>query len=595
MALLPAASESKLRAMISAPLAIKRFAVDSGLLLSLSLLTVVAAGPAPPQQPSPGISPQEVAAGRVVVRLRNSPLTARFRFEQFTPDLAAEIAARLSGTAARPLFPLDDGTALHRLRLPSILPGALPVETEATIRARRRRYRLDRWIILELAEGETVMQALERLGKHPLVEVAEPDYRGRGAGVRTAHAPVPGFTPNDPLFAQQWYLDNANDADIDMPEAWEIKRSALSVLIAVLDTGADLDHPDLAAALLPGVDYVNDDSDPSDDEGHGSNVTGLLGAIGGNGKGIAGVAFETFIIPIKVLDDNQFGYYTWWESGFYRAANLGVRVINLSAGGENYSEALHAAVRYASDRGAVICTSMMNFDNDVPYYPAAFSETIAVGATNDEDRRADPFLWGGGSSYGDHIDLVAPGNGLISTNRNGGYARYAGTSQATALVSGVAALMIQLDVTLTVEEVRTILRKKADDQVGRISEDTPGFDIYHGGGRLNAASALDSVATATSVPTAFTATPPRPNPSMGPVPVRFVYDLTEANPVTQRIYDARGRLVITVLEGDWRLAGRHVETWDGKGPRGNLVPSGIYLYELIAGSHRVTGKLIRLK
>ncbi len=593
MALLPAASESKLRAMISAPSAIKRFAVDSGLLLSLSLLTVVATGPAPPQQPSPGISPQEVAAGRVVVRLRNSPLTARFRFEQFTPDLAAEIAARLSGTAARPLFPLEDRTALHRMRLRSLLPHVLPPEAEATIHARRRRYGLDRWIILELAERETVQQALERLARHSLVEVGEPDFRGRGAGFRISPTLVPRYTPNDPRFAEQWYLDQANDADIDMPEAWEIKRSALAVPIAVLDTGADLDHPDLTAAILPGWDYVNDDPDPTDDEGHGSNVTGLLGAIGGNGIGIAGVAFETLIFPIKVLNQNQEGYYTWWASGFCYAADLGVRVINLSAGGENYSEALHTAVRYAYDRGVVICTSMMNYDNDVPYYPAAFSETIAVGATNDEDRRADPFLWGGGSSYGDHIDLVAPGNGLISTNRNGGYARYAGTSQATALVSGVAALMIQLDVTLTVEEVRTILRKKADDQVGRISEDTPGFDIYHGGGRLNAASALDSVAAATSVPTAFTATPPRPNPSMGPV--RFVYDLTEANPVTLRIYDARGRLVITVLEGDWRPAGRHVETWQGTDPRGSLVPSGIYLYELIAGPHRVTGKLVRLK
>jgi len=557
------------------------------------LLAAVSAGPAPPQQPHPGISPEEVAAGRVVVRLRHSPLTARFRFERFTPDLAAEIAARLSGTAARPLFPLEDRTALHRSRLRSLLPHAFPAEAEATIHARRRRYGLDRWIILELAEGETVMQALERLARHPLVDDVEPDYRGSGAGFRTSPILVPRYTPNDPRFVQQWYLNQANDADIDMPEAWEITRSALDVPIAVLDTGADLDHPDLATALLAGWDYVNDDPNPSDDEGHGSNVTGLLGAIGGNGIGIAGVAFETLILPIKVLDQDQYGYYTWWASGFYYATDLGVRVINLSAGGENYSAALHTAVRYAYDRGVVICTSMMNFDNAVPYYPAAFSETFAVGATNDEDRRADPFIWGGGSSYGDHIDLVAPGNGLISTYRDGGYAIYAGTSQATALVSGVAALMIQLDVTLTVEEVRTILREKADDQVGRISEDTPGFDIYHGGGRLNAASALDSVAAGALVPTAFTAHPPRPNPSMGPV--RFVYDLTEAGPVTLRIYDARGRLVVTVLEGVPRSAGRHVETWYGTDPRGSPVPSGIYLFELIAGRHRATGKLIRLK
>ncbi|MCK4772373.1 MAG: S8 family serine peptidase, partial [Candidatus Latescibacteria bacterium] len=537
---------------------------------------------------------------RVLVRLRPSPLTTRVRSGPFTAGLAQEIAGRLGGRSSRPLFPIDDRVAMNRSRTRPLLSHALPAEDQAFIRARRRRYGLDRWIVLEIARVETVPRALKRLESHPLVEVVEPDYRGSAAGRRDEPAPnllcapnYPFYTPNDPLFFEQWYLDQSSDADIDMPEAWEIIRSALFVPVAVLDTGVDSEHPDLKEALLPGWDFVNNDSDPSDDEGHGSNVTGLLGAIGGNGKGIAGVAFRTSIIPVKILDSNLFGYYSWWASGLYHAAELGARVINISAGGEAYSQALHNAVQYAHDRGAVIFAAMMNTDNDTLHYPAAFTETIAVGATNHNDERASPFVWGGGSSFGNHIDLVAPGDRLLSTYPGGSYASYSGTSQATPLASGVAALMIQLDSDLSPEDIRSILRETADDQVGRPTEDIPGFDIYHGAGRLNAEVALAHVASTVTPPTVLEVYPPRPNPSRGLVV--FVYDLVETGSVTLRIYDVRGRLVVTLLDGVVKPPGRWTHPWNGADSTGRMAPAGIYLYELITGGRRVTGKLIRLK
>ncbi|MFC1559212.1 S8 family serine peptidase [Gemmatimonadota bacterium] len=534
------------------------------------------------------------ARGRVLVRLSPSTLAARVQQERFTTDVASTIASQLSGSLARPLFPLDGQTAVQRQQTRASMEALslLPVEIEAATRDRHNRFGLDRWIVLELSDGETVEEAVKRLCVLQLVEFVEPDYVGSGAGVRISEYVLPGFNPNDPRFDSQWYLDNVTDADIDMPEAWDIQRSASLVPVAVLDTGADLDHPDLAAGLLPGWDFVNDDSDPADDEGHGTNVTGLIGAIGGNSQGIAGVAFETFITPIKVLDDQQIGYYSWWASGLSYAADLGVRIINLSAGGVNHSESLLAAVQYAHSRDIVICTAMMNENSDVPYYPAAYSETIAVGATDRLDQRADPFVWGGGSSFASHIDLVAPGDGLISTYLNGTYAQYAGTSQATPLVAGVAALMMQIDVTLTPLEIATILTNTADDQVGRPAEDIDGFDRYHGHGRLNAAAALAAAEAGRDPPAAFSIYLPRPNPSSGPV--RFVYDLDEPAIVWLRIFDVRGRLVATVLRGISRLPGTHIETWLGTGLDGNQVPSGVYLFELVAGSNRATGKLIRL-
>lgn len=595
MALLHEAAEPKLCAMFCHRSHLLKFALQARTALLLTtLLSFTSGGVLSQDQPViPGT--RDFASSRVIVRLRPSPLTARVQQERFTTDLANTIASQLSGSSARPLFPMAGPSInqLQRSRDSIVSLSLLPVESEAATRDRRNRFGLDRWIVLELNEGDTVDEAIVRLRANQLVEFVEPDFMGRGTGVKIAEYYLPGFTPNDPRFSDQWYLDNISDADIDMPEAWDIQRSASSVPVAVLDTGADLDHPDLTAGLIPGWDFVNDDSDPEDDEGHGTNVAGLIGATGGNGLGIAGVAFETLIVPIKVLDNTQYGYYSDWASGFHFAADLGVRIINISAGGKPYSESLLAAVQYAHDRGIVICAAMMNFDSEVPYYPAAYSETVAVGATDRQDRRADPFIWGMGSSYGDHIDLVAPGNGLVSTYLNGNYASYAGTSQAAPLVAGVAALMIQMDVTLTPQEIVTILRDSADDQVGRPAEDIAGFDIYHGYGRLNAAAALAVVDDGSSPPDAFETYPPRPNPSSGLV--RFVYDLIEPAVVTLRIFDVRGRLVATVLEGVSRSSGTHVETWFGISLDGNQVPSGIYLYELVAGSNRATGKFIRLK
>jgi thermitase len=529
-----------------------------------------------------GTRAQTPASDRVLVKLYPAPTIARLHATDRESALRALnlLAGELEATSLRPLFPMDGGPALRRAARPTRLPGSLPPESEGARLARRNRFGLDRWVVLDLSGDEKAAEAVARLSENPLVELATPDHQGRGAA---------RYIPNDPQFNQQWYLDQASDADIDMPEAWDLRRST-PILIAVLDTGVDFAHPDLTGIFENGWDYVNDDSSPADDQGHGTHVTGLIAARGGNGIGIAGAAFDAHILPVKVLDSENVGFYSWWAAGFVLAADLGAPVINLSAGGVSFGPALNDAVLYAVDRGSVVCVAMMNQNSAVPYYPAAYNETIAVGATDSSDERAVPLGSEPGSSYGSHIDLVAPGDGLLSTRRGGGYGTGSGTSFATPLVSGVVALMVGADGGIDTR----ILRETADDQVGLPGEDTAGFDIYHGAGRLNAEAAMLETLSDTPPPSQrLQALPAWPNPSAGLA--RIGFNQPAAGPVTVRIYDTRGRLIRTAAEAQVFPAGQSYVIWDGRSGDGREAPSGIYLYEIIAGTERVTGKLIRLR
>ena len=318
--------------------------------------------------------------------------------------------------------------------------------------------------------------------------MAEPDPVGCGAGT----------TPNDPRLPDQWGLSQEADNDIDAPEAWDLARGAAVTVIAVLDTGVDPDHPDFAGKLLPGHDFVHGDSDPRDDNGHGSSVASIAAARTDNGASVAGVCWDCAILPLKVLDENIYGYYSWWADGLVYAADRGVPVINMSMGGTGGSTLLRDAIRYAADRGAVIVAAMMNDGDATLYYPAVYEETVAVGGTNELDERALPFCSGGGSNYGPHIDVVAPADYIIGARLGGGESYWCGTSQATAFVSGLAGLALAVDPSLGREEARHLLRSGAEDQAGGL-EDTPGFDFLYGWGRLNAHRTLLAARSATSL------------------------------------------------------------------------------------------------
>jgi thermitase len=377
----------------------------------------------------------------------------------------------------------------------------------------------------------------------PNVEYAEPDYVGHGH-----------YTPNDPSFNVQWGLCNTGsnppshpgtaDADVDATEVWDSWTVRRGCKVAILDTGVDIDHPDLRHPFNPwegnisfnyyeifgwqpgggipgfdddgngyvddcwGFDFVNgtqsggvwyNDADgPMDDHGHGTVNAGIAGARTDNGVGVAGLAGSpgpldhVWILAVKVLDNNNWGLYSWWAEGLYYAADNYARVINMSMGGTGSSTTLKTAVDYAWSQGCVVVAAMGNGNSSTPEIPAVYSNTIAVGATDTDDTRCDPADWGTGcgSNFGPHIDVVAPGNWIYSTAWNDTYAYWSGTSMAAPFVSGLAALLMMLSPgTLSPNEIRDIIRSTAEDQVGLPSEDILGWDQYYGWGRINACAA----------------------------------------------------------------------------------------------------------
>ena len=413
---------------------------------------------------------------------------------------------------------------------------------------------IDRWCVVRLAEGASVEAAREALAAAEAVETVELDYRGQGASV----------IPGDPSFGTQWHYRNLGHpgADNHATDAWELTTGSASIVVGILDSGGDWDHPDLAARIwtnpgeivngvdddgngyvddIRGWDFVSSDNNPMDDHGHGTNVAGIVGATTNNGVGVAGTDWNCRLLLAKNLDASNSGFYSWWTSSIYYAANHGAKVLNMSEGGVSFSSSMQDAVNYAHGLGAVVVVAMMNANSATPYYPANYTNTIAVGATNDQDRRAVPFCWGGGSSYGPHIELVAPGDWIYSTLWDNTYGYFCGTSQATPQVSAAAALLWALRPGLTNAMVRSLLLAYADDQVGNPVEDIPGFDHYHGYGRLNLRRALEASVVAVE---------PGPAPrslelAIGPNPAGTTttlhYRLPDAGRLEVDVYDPAGR------------------------------------------------------
>ncbi|MEM9836925.1 MAG: S8 family serine peptidase [Bacteroidota bacterium] len=379
--------------------------------------------------------------------------------------------------------------------------------------------------VFHYAEPQVIEALVTSYQNTDLFEYVEPNYIGQQGGESGTLT-----FPDDALFSRQWGLYNdgsfslspsTSGADIDMDLAWDIETGSSSVVIAVLDGGMRMNHPDINDRIwvnatetengtdddgndfvddLKGWDFVNDDNDPNDDNGHGTNVGGIIGTEANNGTGYAGIDWNARIMICKITDDQGFGFYSWWSDAIYYAVDNGANVINMSVGGSGNSALLRNAVNYAYNQGVTVVACMMNTDNNVPYYPATFANTIAVGATNPNDQRTTPFFWSNtsGSNYGPHIDVVAPGNfiyGLSHASSSNYNTYWGGTSQAAPLVTGLAALLLAQDGSRTPDDIRSIIQTTAEDQVGDPAEDIPGFDVYYGHGRINAHQALLQLST----------------------------------------------------------------------------------------------------
>ncbi len=254
---------------------------------------------------------------------------------------------------------------------------------------------------------------------------------------------------NDKYFPNQTYLKQ-----IKADKAWSLYNSNTDITIAVLDTGVDTDHPDLAANLLPGVNLVKPGKPPEDDNGHGTAVTGILGAVGNNKIGITGVLWNARILPIKVLDSQGKANLSLLAQGIELAIQRGAKIILTSVSSMSYSKELENAVKKAEAKGVIIVAASGN-ESDRVAYPAAYPTVISVGAVNEKNV---PLYE---SNSGPELNLMAPGLRIYTTARGGGYAPISGTSAAAPQVAGAAALILAKHPQMTPLDVRQLLYQTA--------------------------------------------------------------------------------------------------------------------------------------
>ena len=365
-------------------------------------------------------------------------------------------------------------------------------------------------IIIKFAPDVTDAQKTEILKKYGLLKKKDSKKRGafsvfkhgnpasilnslkKEKGViyaeQNAYAYAFNFVPNDPYYSYQWHMTR-----IEMEKAWEITQGE-GVVVAIIDTGVKQSLEDLANTnFTTGYDFVNNDNDPTDDEGHGSHVCGTIAQSTNNGVGVTGIAYKATIMPVKVLDQNGSGSYDDIADGIYYAVDNGADIINMSLGGSADLQVLKDAVDYAWNHGVVVVCAAGNENSSAPSYPAAYENSISVAATTSIDTRASY------SNYGSTIDIAAPGGDTGDNNGDGyddmilqntfgssgeGYYFYAGTSMASPHVAGVAALIKSVNPSLTNAEIRNILESTAED-LG-----DPGWDQYFGYGLVDAYAAV---------------------------------------------------------------------------------------------------------
>jgi subtilisin family serine protease len=381
---------------------------------------------------------------------------------------------------------------------------------------------LDNIYLLHVPIDSDILSIVQEYALCPDVMYAEPNGIGYLCGI-----------PNDANFSSQWHLHNTGqvflnisdynisisgtpDADIDAPEAWDIETGSLDVVIAIVDSGIDYMHPDLAANIwnnidetpgngidddhngyiddIRGWDFYYDDSNVTDGMGHGTMCAGIAGAVGDNGIWGVGVAWNCKIMPVRIFNESGWTDLPIAANGIRYAADNGADIMSMSFAFNNYN-LIKDAINYAYGKGVFLCAAAGNSNSAFIWFPAGYDNVTAVAGTNENDGRVNPNDWPGGwgSNYGNHVDIAAPANIIFSTmptydvyfNEYYGYIHNfdwgCGTSFASPQVAGVAALLLSKDPSLTPDEVKTLLCGNVDPY---------NSTEYIGTGRLNAQKAL---------------------------------------------------------------------------------------------------------
>lgn len=366
---------------------------------------------------------------------------------------------------------------------------------------------------LSLPKGVSRDGLIKQLSRHSAIEIAEPNYLLHA--IENSNVVI----PNDPRFTELWGMNNTgagggvNDADIDAPEAWDLTKGSKDVIVGVIDTGTDYNHPDLAANIwtnpneiagngidddnngviddIHGFSAVNNNGNPMDGQGHGTHVSGTIGASGDNATGVVGVNWNVTMIPCQFLGADGSGTTAGAIACINYFKNLkqnhgvNVRLTSNSWGGGGFSQALSDAIQAGNNAGILFIAAAGNdADNSdvTPHYPSAYNlpGIISVASTDRADNLSSFSTYGAVS-----VDLGAPGSAILSTTPNNTYASYSGTSMATPHVAGAAALVWSLNPDLSIAEMKTLLMDSGDSLAALAGKTVSGK-------RLNLKNALDA-------------------------------------------------------------------------------------------------------
>ncbi|MDD1729216.1 MAG: S8 family serine peptidase [Methanospirillum sp.] len=398
--------------------------------------------------------------------------------------------------------------------------------------------------LIHVGDNATVQEAVTELHNSSFVEYAEPNYlvslmpneNSEPPGPEKVGAESVSGGPNDPRFIEQWALDNTGQdggtsgADIHVIPAWAQTTGSDSVVVAVIDTGVDYNHPDLAGNIwtnpgetpgngvdddgngyiddVHGWNFVTNSNDPMDDNGHGTHCAGVIGAVGNNGIGISGINQKVKIMPLKILGKDGNGDMAGILKAIAYARSMGANVISCSWGGTTRSEALGDAIAQTSV--PVICAagnSGVNTDV-IPQYPSGFDspQIISVAASDASDGIPNYSNYGTSS-----VDVAAPGDWILSTYPTSlgyDYIKMKGTSMATPQVSGLAALILSVNPGLSADQIKQLIVNNVDNK--------PAFTGKIGsGGRIDAEKTL-TAARGGTVPTQSPTESPTPVPTQVP-------------------------------------------------------------------------------